>query len=202
MIARRCSTSLRGGPSRQTAANCHNRADAQTLASRPAPNEYLHPRQIRHCGVGCRCMSFLDQLAFGPGGDRKAWARGAPGGACHSRARRRAPLLHRLRRLRVPTRLDLHRVSDRGLSRAGRAARRARAQEERPSEGRRHGGVGREHRPPRRRKRALRSRLRFRAGRSSGSGRRRSSDPRTAAAAGIALSDGPARARHQHLQRS
>jgi TRAP-type uncharacterized transport system substrate-binding protein len=35
-----------------------------------------HVLKIRVFGGECRSMSFLDQLAFGPGRDRKAWARG------------------------------------------------------------------------------------------------------------------------------
>ena len=146
-------------------------------------------------------MSFLDQLAFGPGGGKKAWARG---------------LMIALAALAVVAGLlyytvsgdyaflrasDPDRIADRRLSRAGRAARGARAQEERPSEGRRHRGVGRKHHAPGWRKRALRSRLRVRAGWIADAGGRGARDAWTAAAAGIAIPVCAARPRDQDLQR-
>src|SRR5271170_3207414 len=53
-----------------------NQTDASNPCVGPLAQRISRRRQIRHFGAGCRCMSFLDQLAFGPGGDRKAWAKG------------------------------------------------------------------------------------------------------------------------------
>ena len=164
------------------------------------PTTYRTRAHFHRFGVGCRCMSFLDQLAFGPGRDRRAWVRVAlvglavialAGGLLYYAVSGDYAFLRSIF-TGSPTGA-YHALGDRLASRAlkknGHLKVVATAR------------IDRKHRPPHRRKRPLHTRLRFRTGWIADASRRRPRDARTAAAAGDAVADGPTRARDQHLQR-
>ncbi len=126
----------------------------QPLPSRPPPRRISHPRHRHRFGVGGPMKSSINLRS---GSTRPGGVVRSPAAASLLLALAGGLPLRCLRRLRVPAGFHLHRVADRGLSCPWRPACVARLQEERPSQGGRHGGIDREHRPPHRRKRAPRT---------------------------------------------